>query len=250
MLRIYRMTHATGFVPNLFEKFITLACCKPQIRNIAESDLDNNDNLYIVGLGSKALKKSAEKKGILPKGYGDIENGVIYFMKVAKTIPWKEYYEWCKKESLSRIHISGKPIDKYGDCIYRYDGSASSPFNCYKDIRDKKAREEYIKKFKYIENDYHPEKEKFHNLGGFNVLLGDPRKSYYFGNRAFTFSFDVGKKIQRAAYGVKSYDKVIEEGLIRQIEFESMKAGIKPIVDMSETELLRLLIPEGGNDNE
>jgi hypothetical protein len=70
----YIVTHDTGFAPNPFWGFCTLACCKPIIRRVA-----NLDDI-IIGLSSKTLK--------------DKPHHLIYAMKINKSpMTYNEYYE-------------------------------------------------------------------------------------------------------------------------------------------------------------
>lgn len=121
-IRAYKMTHATGFAPNPFDKCMTLACCKPLLRK--EGIVDVND--WIIGVGSKTLESRALLQGREKSAKGKYNNRIIYAMKVLEIIPWTEYYQYCVKHELkSKIHQSGvDAIDINGDCVYRWNQKA------------------------------------------------------------------------------------------------------------------------------
>jgi hypothetical protein len=63
----YIVTHDTGFAPNPFHGFLTLACCKPVIRRTAQvSD-------WVVGLSPGGAR-------------------VVYAMRVSETMPFERYW--------------------------------------------------------------------------------------------------------------------------------------------------------------
>lgn len=95
----YVITHDTGFAPNPFGKYCTLATCKPQIRRHAfPGD-------WVLGVGS-------------PKNVG---NGkLVYAMLVSEVLPIEEYdadprFEYKKPDP------EGKAIRRCGDNIYYKD---------------------------------------------------------------------------------------------------------------------------------
>lgn len=92
----YIITHDSGFSPNPFWGYCTLANCKPAIRRSA----DIGD--WIVGLTNKT------------KG-----NRIIYIMKVDQIISYSEYY--IDNRFLTKIpnYENGKHIYKCGDNIYK-----------------------------------------------------------------------------------------------------------------------------------
>ena len=93
----YIVVHDSGFAPNPFWDYCTLACCKPKIRCTAdEGDL-------IVGL--------------FPKSLG---NRIVYFMRVTETLTFAEYWFdprfQCKIPRLDEGQQAAR-----GDNIYRPD---------------------------------------------------------------------------------------------------------------------------------
>ena len=66
----YTVAIDSGFAPNPFYGFCTLACCKPGIRRTAQ------EGDYVVGIG--------------PKGPG---NHLVYAMRVTETVEFDDYWQ-------------------------------------------------------------------------------------------------------------------------------------------------------------
>ena len=93
----YIVTHDTGFAPNPFWGYCTLACCKPAIRRTA------NVGDWIVGLSSKA------------KGHK-----IIYAMQVEDILSFKEYYRDSRFAAKIPVRNTGKLKNERGDNIYKH----------------------------------------------------------------------------------------------------------------------------------
>jgi hypothetical protein len=92
----YIVTHDTGFAPNPFWSYCTLACCKPVIRRKAcVGD-------WIVGLSPKA------------KGYG-----IIYAMVVEEIISFEKYYHDGRFKIKRPDWNKGPVVYRRGDNIYK-----------------------------------------------------------------------------------------------------------------------------------
>lgn len=90
----YVLVHDTGFAPNPFFGYCTLACCKPDTRRKA----DPGD--WIVGL--------------TPKAQG---NRIVYFMQVGKCMTFAEYWE--DQRFRQKRPAWGKDVQmRCGDNIY------------------------------------------------------------------------------------------------------------------------------------
>jgi len=89
----YIVTHDTGFAPNPFFGYCTLACCKPGIRKTAKKDD------WIVGL--------------TPKADG---NKIVYFMQVDERIQFDQYWKRFKRK---RPDPQGDLKHMNGDNIYQ-----------------------------------------------------------------------------------------------------------------------------------
>ena len=95
-MRLYSYTVAvdTGFAPNPFHGFCTLACCKPGIRRTAQA------GDYVVGIG--------------PTGLG---NRVVYAMQVTETVEFDRYWH-DKRFRIKRPDIEAGREKTAGDNIY------------------------------------------------------------------------------------------------------------------------------------
>ena len=97
-IRTYKMTDATGFAPNHDGGILTLATCKPGIREKAEV------GKWVAGFTSKRLNNDEVGKERL-----------VYLMKVTEKMTFAEYWE---KYPQKRPEHS-----KLGDNIYFWDGN-------------------------------------------------------------------------------------------------------------------------------
>jgi hypothetical protein len=95
-LHSYVVTHDTGFSPNPFWDFCTLADCKPTIRRTATI------GDWIVGLS--------------PKANG---NRLIYAMKVDEILPYDQYFRDSRFAKKIPDYTKEKVVHKCGDNIYR-----------------------------------------------------------------------------------------------------------------------------------
>jgi hypothetical protein len=98
MLFSYKMTNDSGFAPNPFFGFMSLATCKPQIREYKKPEM------YIAGFTSKKLCN--EKVGL---------ERMVFIMKVTEKIDFDTYYhdprfQFKKPSADNRITKSGDNI--------------------------------------------------------------------------------------------------------------------------------------------
>lgn len=129
----YVVTHDTGFSPNPFHGYCTLACCKPAIRRTAEK------GDWVVGLTPKSLG-----------------NRIVYFMRVDESP--KTYAEyWSDRRFIAkRPRFDSGVLAKCGDNIYEPNGSD------YRQLRSTHSNGE--------EEDAD---NKAHDLRGEHVLVSD-----------------------------------------------------------------------------
>lgn len=128
----YIVTHDTGFSPNPFWGFCTLADCKPVIRRTAKV------GDWIVGLS--------------PKANG---NRVIYAMLVEEMIPFNQYYRDSRFTSKIPDYTKGIVVHKCGDNIYK-----PLPNGDYQQLRSMHSN-----------GTNENQRTKAHDLGGQNVLI-------------------------------------------------------------------------------
>lgn len=141
----YVVTHDTGFAPNPFFGYCTLACCKPGIRRrAAKGD-------WIVGLS--------------PKASG---NRMIYYMRVDEVIDSFADYWLDRRFRAKRARSSGGVRDKCGD-------------NIYEPISPGEYRQRWSAHNGWREDWENPD-TKEHDLGGIRVLVSETFA--YFGSKA------------------------------------------------------------------
>lgn len=170
MLYSYKMTNDSGFAPNPFHGFLTLATCKPYIR------LNTKEDDYVAGFTSKSLC-----------GHEVGQERLIFLMKVTEKLTIEQYYNdsrfQCKIPSES-VNI----IPRVGDNIYKPDKQGD---------------------FTNISKDSHKGKEenahKLRDLSGKYVLISE--EFYYFGSGAINVdNCGIKKPKVQSGYGVKSPD--------------------------------------------
>jgi len=91
----YIVVHDTGFAPNPFWRFCTLATCKPVIRRTASK------GDWIVGLS--------------PKADG---NRIIYAMRIDEILPYDQYFKDPRFRNKKPEYGTDKVVNKCGDNIY------------------------------------------------------------------------------------------------------------------------------------
>ena len=98
----YILKHDSGFAPNPFYKFCTLATCKPKIREQAEK------GDWIIAFYSRAKNISLSCHGKL-----------IYAMEITERMTYDEY--WKNKRFSEKKYSDKTSKRKYGDNIYHKD---------------------------------------------------------------------------------------------------------------------------------
>ena len=128
----YIVTHDTGFSPNPFWGYCTLADCKTVIRRTA------NIGDWIVGLSPKSE-----------------DNKIIYVMEVQEILTYTQYYHDKRYRKKIPDFTKDKTIYKCGDNIY--EPSANGCFRQLQSMHSNGKQEN--------------RKTKKHDLGGKNVLI-------------------------------------------------------------------------------
>jgi len=129
----YIVAHDTGFSPNPFYGYCTLACCKPSIRRTAKM------GDWVVGLA--------------PKHDG---NGIVFLMRVDETPKTYAEYWRDKRFKAKRPSYDGGVLSKCGDNIYEPNGSG------YRQLQSTHSNDA-------LENS----ENKAHDLGGKYVLISE-----------------------------------------------------------------------------
>lgn len=105
MLYSYKMVVDSGFAPNPFYGYLTLATCKPYIR------MTKKEGDYIAGFTSAKLEKK----------YSSGFEKLIYIMKVTQKMSYAEYHEDPKFKK--KIPSEKSPRSRAGDNIYKLKNS-------------------------------------------------------------------------------------------------------------------------------
>ena len=95
----YIVASDTGFAPNPFHGFCTLACCKPKIRTLNGAQ----EGDYVVGIGPQCLG-----------------NPLVYAMRVTQKLTFNEYWNDSQFRA-KRPDMSARGIETLGDNIYHWD---------------------------------------------------------------------------------------------------------------------------------
>jgi hypothetical protein len=141
----YIVAHDTGFAPNPFWGYCTLATCKPSIRRVA---LPGD---WIVGLQ--------------PKASG---HGVVYFMQVQEVLTIPDYFADKRFSRKMPDFTTQAVVDKCGDSIYE-----PLPGGGFRQLQSMHS---------HLKSPVEDPRRKAHDLKGVNVLVS--RQFAYFGSDA------------------------------------------------------------------
>lgn len=173
----YKMTHDSGFAPNPFHGYLTLATCKPGIRRSGNRRVGD----LVAGFTSGSLCGDAVGRERL-----------VYLMRVDEILPIEDYFLDPRFEA--KIPSKGSPdtIRRAGDNIYR------SRVPWPRDGND----------YEQIPNDCHPPESKHHDVSGRYVLVAHSENYFYFGRNALTVPAHVRPDIPRgqSGYGKSTTD--------------------------------------------
>jgi hypothetical protein len=140
----YVVKEDTGFAPNPFHGYCTVACCKAPIRKKAK------EGDWIVGLTSK-----------------DKGNGIVFFMQVHRVLTFDQYWKEFKQK---RPNLNAGIVAARGDNIYeRREGFSYG----YRQLRSMHSQPEPFGKSENEDN-------KRRDLESKNVLVA--KKFAYFGS--------------------------------------------------------------------
>jgi hypothetical protein len=184
----YKMTNDSGFAPNPFHGYLTLATCKPGIRRSGNRRIGD----WIAGFTSTSL-------------CGDPVGGerLIYLMRVDEILPIEEYFRDHRFQV--KIPRKGSPdtIHRAGDNIYRPLVDSPSDGSDYEQIP----------------NDSHPPGSKEHDVGGRNVLVAHPGHYFYFGSNALDIprSLRPDVPVGQSGYGKITSDPLRTEDFIAYV---------------------------------
>ena len=169
----YKMTHDTGFAPNPFWGYLTLATCKPKLRQ------HKRPGDWVAGFTSKELC-----------GDGVGEERLVFLMQIEERMPLADYFH--DRRFQSRI-----PRDPPVAMVYRRGDNIYRPLvRNARDTRD----------FEQLPNARHGPDQKDHDLKCPHALIA--RRFAYFGVEALRVPRDVRPDVPagQSAHGTKTHD--------------------------------------------
>ena len=196
----YKLANDSGFAPNPFFGYLSLATCKPQIRR-AKKVGD-----WIAGFTSKKLNNDdvgSEK--------------LVYLMKVAKKIDYNIY--WNEKKYKDKI-----PNLETNDFIYKCGDNIYQPKN-----QEAKSPHEFIeiknKNHWDHKNDNESIDSKIHDVNGRYVLIAE--EFYYLGKNAIEIPLEIRPNIPKgqSSNGSLTKDSKIAHSFLEYIK-NKYKSGI------------------------
>ena len=168
----YKMTNDSGFAPNPFGHTLTLATCKPKIR---ECKLVGD---WIAGFTSKTLA-----------GHEVGSERLIYLMRVAEKLPMRDYFSDSRFQDKTPDMSARGPLAKAGDNIYRPLRPGA----------DDKADFEQLPNPNHWNGDRPNEEDHRRDVSGRYVLIAD--EFYYFGGSALDLPPECRPQVPRGQSG-------------------------------------------------
>lgn len=190
----YLMTHDSGFAPNPFFGYLTLATCMTDIRRTKK--VGN----WVAGFAGKALVKKCHALDVPIR-----HQGLIYLMEIGEIITLDAYFHDQRFQQKKAIPLgSNNLVLERGDNIYHTDSQGN---------------------FQQTENDNHDQGELIKDTSGKNVLIA--KQFYYFGRNcpvpeATWASMDIRVPDRYIGYGCESGAPALD----RMIEF--LQASYEP----------------------
>jgi len=212
-IRTYKMTQATGFAPNFDGGVLTLATCKPGIREKAEV------GEWIAGFTSSRLTAGGTKQG---------EEKLIYLAQITEKITFNQYWKQFPNKRPNKSEPYG-----LGDNIYTFDPEG------YEFVKmTPEAKEKFKKKYNrdcpayvQINNGDHICGDMLRDLSSDKVLISQNFK--FFGKKhpldVTRFKKDIRIPLYPAPFGYGTEGKKVQEF----IDFV-MSQKANPDIDYSE----------------
>lgn len=188
----YKMTHDTGFAPNPFWGFLTLATCKPWLRR------SKRVGDWIAGFTSKQL--CGDEPG---------DERLVFLMQVGERIALADYYRDRRFQSRIPRESAATRIHRCGDNIYM-------PL-----VRHASDPQDFVQ----LPNGFHGPSEKVSDLNGRNALIAT--RFAYFGGKAPRIPRNVRPELPpgQSAHGTQTHDLVKARHFIDHV-FEIASAGV------------------------
>jgi len=223
----YVLEHDTGFAPNPFFKYLTLAGCKPLLwgkkgirKNVTEEALAKGDVWVFANGGGNLLLEDYEfRKGKLEKlePNWDSYHRLIYAFKVKEVMTFNKYYNDKRFSSKRRIKATS-PLGTFGD------NNLHGPKFCEKD-QTKHYIEDPMVDFS---NGELIEKacSKTLIINVDNVLISEENQFYYFGCFAPNILGDLIKYFKKGIRNRTIKDEGIVNEIVKRIKEISPEPGI------------------------
>lgn len=186
MIRSYKMTDDTGFAPNPYHNYLTLATCKAGIRNVAKVD----DT--IIGFTSHTLNRD-------PVG----NERIVFVMRVNYILTHDEYFN--HQQFQIKKYRKGDWSNLVGDNIYFLKNGV------------------YEKTQSLFHND---EKEIYEDLKSDKVLISDDFYYFGAAPIKIPEELKINVPIAVTKYGVITNEKEIESKLWKHLQSEFHQSGI------------------------
>jgi hypothetical protein len=180
----YKMTYDTGFAPNPFHRFLTLANCMPGIRRT------KHIGDWVAGFTSKELNKKSNRYPV------DIER-LIFLMRIDEIVSYEKYWNDDQYE-VKKCQYGSTNIElRVGDNIYK-------PIDKVDDFNQQK-------------NHYHQKSDQAKDVSGKNVLIS--KHFYYFGRNPVEIPGKIMPHVPKyqTYYGVRTYELDKIEGFITHV---------------------------------
>lgn len=201
-LHTYVMTDDSGYAPNPYWGYLTLACCMPDIRRKAKKDD------WIIGFRGKTLYKQdiGSIEGVNPS----VIYKIVYMMKITECpMTYAQYYE---------NQIFKRKIPQYDHEDFRHRKGD----NCYAMIG-----EEFVQiRCDHTYDDKAKTKDKMeHDLGGKFVLVSND--FFYFGRNAIATPSWLKTRIKNFPNALPGAMITDDKAIIKKVESFAEKLKIK-----------------------
>ena len=182
----YKITHDTGFAPNPFWGYLTIATCKPLIRE------KKHIGDWIVGFSSKSLLGESDPVG---------QEKVVFAMQITEKITYQEYWDDARFQNKIPDMSAKSVVKKCGDNIYQPLKSAPT------------AIDDFIQK----PNPYHDKNDIQNDLKSLYVIISN--KFWYFGQKKVSIPEDIPIKVpyRQSSHGVRTHDMDVANRFIKYL---------------------------------
>lgn len=159
-LRSYKMTHDTGFAPNVSGDTLSLATCKPKIREVCKKAE------WIAGFNSKTLDGTEVGKEKL-----------VYLAKVSKAMTFAEFWD--------KFEFKRPDKDENGDNIYKPkgDGYEQDSRTMHHTDEKNKKRDLSVDRVLLCDEFYYFSVDNVLDLGNLRSKINVPKGQSAFGNK-------------------------------------------------------------------